>query len=48
MKDVELSERLLGLSAPWSVKEVSLDLKRQSVTVRGVCDPKQLWACPMC
>jgi transposase len=48
MKDVELYERLLGLSAPWSVKEVNLDLKRQSVTVHVVCDPKQVWACPKC
>lgn len=48
MKDVELYERLLGLSAPWSVKEVGLDLKRQTVTVRVVCDPGQIWACPKC
>ena len=36
MKDTQLYEQLLGLSAPWSVSRVELELERNRITGGGV------------
>jgi transposase len=46
MKDTQLYERLLGLSKPWSVSEVELDLAGNRVTVHVRCDPGTVWGDP--
>jgi transposase len=46
MKDTQLYERLLGLSKPWSVREVELDLAGNRVTVHVQCDPGTVWGDP--
>jgi transposase len=48
LQDTELYERLLGLVAPWSVAEVTLDIAQRLVSVRLECDKAQVWACPQC
>jgi transposase len=47
MRDVELYRAILGLTAPWSVLSVDLDLKGQRVTVR-VDAGLGPFACPEC
>jgi len=47
MKDFELYQQILGLTAPWHVEQVSLQLKEKAVEVRvGYADT--LWGCPQC
>ncbi len=46
MKDTDLYEQLLGLSAPWSVKKVDLSLVDQRVVVEVVLKQGQVWADP--
>ncbi len=48
MKDTHLYESILGLSAPWSITDVKLDMEGQEVELsishkRGVS-----WKCPSC
>lgn len=37
MRDTELHRHLLGLEAPWFVRDVELDVKRQRVDVGQPC-----------
>lgn len=46
MKDTALYEQLLGLKAPWSVKNVVLSLADQRVVVEVVLKKGQVWADP--
>lgn len=47
MKDTKLYEAALGLSAPWKVTSVDLNLKAGEVVVHVDTEP-QLWGCPEC
>jgi hypothetical protein len=38
VRDIELYQQVLGLSKPWQVREVKLELDKQRVTVRIECD----------
>jgi transposase len=46
MKDTQLYEQLLGLSKPWAVRRVELDLEGQRVTVHVECDHGVVWGDP--
>ena len=46
MKDTQLYEQLLGLSKPWAVQRVELDLEGQRVTVHVECDRGVVWGDP--
>jgi transposase len=46
MKDTQLYEQLLGLSKPWSVERVEMDLEGGSVTVHVRCARDQVWGDP--
>ena len=46
MKDTQLYEQLLGLSAPWSVSRVELELDRNRITVHVECDKGVVWGDP--
>ena len=46
MKDTQLYEQLLGLSKPWSVDEVDMDLERNRITVHVACDRLVVWGDP--
>lgn len=46
MKDTALYEQLLGLSAPWYVKEVRLELESCRVSVVIGCKDKTVWGDP--
>jgi len=48
MQDKELYEKLLGLTAPWSVREVDLKMTEMKVTVRLSHDSKWRFRCPEC
>ena len=43
MKDTQLYEQLLGLSKPWSVSRVELELERNRITVHVQCDRGVVW-----
>lgn len=47
MHDRELYEKILGVTAPWSVDEVKLDIEAQEVVVRLSCSSAAL-VCPEC
>ena len=47
MRDVELYRALLGLTAPWRVADVDVDLKGQRVVVRVEAGPGP-YPCPEC
>ncbi len=47
MRDVELYRALLGLTAPWTVADVDVDLKGQRVVVRVEAGPGP-YPCPEC
>jgi hypothetical protein len=47
MRDVELYRALLGLTAPWTVTGVDVDLKGQRVVVRVEAGPGP-YPCPEC
>lgn len=46
MKDTELYEQLLGLSKPWSVSRVELELDKSLVTVHVECAKGTVWGDP--
>ena len=46
MKDTQLYEQLLGLSKPWSVSQVELDLEGHRITVHVECDKGVVWGDP--
>jgi transposase len=46
MKDTVLYEQLLGVKAPWSVKQVDLSVVEQRVVVELVLKKGQVWADP--
>jgi transposase len=48
MRDRELYARILNLSAPWSVADVDLDLKRQEVRLRLEIEAGAELRCPEC
>jgi transposase len=48
MRDVELYRHLLGLEAPWTVGQVTLDIKEQRVDVVAQHDRGAKWTCPEC
>ncbi len=47
MKDLQLYQQLLGLSEPWYVTGVRLDIPEQMVEVT-VAVREQVWGCPQC
>ena len=46
MKDTQLYEQLLGLSKPWSVGRVELELESKRITVHVECDKGVVWGDP--
>ena len=48
MDSVELYRQLLGLTAPWTVERVELDMAKQHVEVHVGHAPGQRFACPEC
>lgn len=48
MQDKELYEKLLGLSAPWSVREVDLQIEEMKVTLKLTHQPLWRFRCPEC
>ena len=48
MKDIELYARLLGLQAPWGVRDVVFNPQQRSVTVFVSSDADAQWCCPQC
>lgn len=48
MESVELYRQLLGLTAPWTVERVELDIARQRVEVHVGHPAGQRFACPEC
>ena len=48
MRDVELYRHLLSLQAPWTVAQVTLDIKEQRVDVHAQHDSQAKWSCPVC
>lgn len=46
MKDTQLYEQLLGLSKPWSVAQVTIELELNRITVRVECDADTYWVDP--
>jgi transposase len=48
MQDIELYKRILGISSPWVVREVRLELKQRAVTVVVGYDSSIPVVCPAC
>lgn len=48
MDSIELYRQLLGLSTPWTVERVELDMAKQHVEVHVGHAPGQRFACPTC
>ena len=46
MKDTQLYGQVLGLSKPWSVARVELELEHSRITVHVECDKSTLWGGP--
>ena len=46
MKDTQLYEQLLGLSKPWSVSRVEVELEGSRITVHVRCDRGVVWGDP--
>jgi transposase len=46
MKDTQLYEQLLGLSKPWSVSSVDIDMEKLLITVHIECAKGEVWADP--
>ena len=46
MKDTELYEQLLGLTEPWSVKQVELSIENNRVTVEVELKRGIIWSDP--
>lgn len=47
MQDIELYATILGLTGPWEVSGVEMDVKEREVEVTVRCTAKK-WACPEC
>jgi transposase len=48
VRDTELYQHLLGLTAPWTVSRVDLDVKGQRVDVYARHSKPKSWPCPEC
>lgn len=48
MQDVDLYREILGISSPWKVVSVKLDLEAKRVDVTVDHDEGQIWKCPQC
>ena len=48
MFDTELYQQVLGLSAPWRVTEVKLDVESTQIHVHVEHADGSLWPCPHC
>ena len=48
MKDIELYRQLLGVEAPWTVDQVSLNIEEIAVYVYLTEAPDTTWRCPTC
>jgi len=48
MRDTELYRHLLGLSAPWSVDRVEMNIKERRVDVFARHSTQKSWPCPEC
>lgn len=48
MDDRTLYSKLLGLTSPWGVEKVELELDEGEVHVWVALPPKELWVCPDC
>jgi len=48
MQDKELYQHLLGLTAPWTVSEVKLDMQSQEIHVRVEHPRGTKFCCPEC
>ena len=48
MQDKKLYEKVLCLSAPWSVQEVNLQVKEMKVTLKLTHQPLWRFRCPEC
>ena len=48
MDSIELYRQLLGLTAPWTVERVELDMAKQHVEVHVGHAPGQRFSCPEC
>ena len=46
MKDTQLYEQLLGLSKPWSVSRVELEIEHSRITVHVQCEQGVVWGDP--
>jgi len=47
MKDAKLYQHLLGLTRPWRVAAVHLEMEKQEVEVKVECG-REGWVCPVC
>lgn len=48
VRDTDLYQQLLGLTAPWTVVKVDLNVKDQRVDVYAEHGKKKTWPCPEC
>jgi transposase len=48
VRDTELYQQILGLTSPWAVSKVDLDVKNHRVDVYAEHKSKKTWPCPMC
>jgi hypothetical protein len=48
VRDTELYQHLLGITAPWTVERVALDVPGGGVDVWARHDKKARFACPEC
>lgn len=48
MRDTQLYQQVLGLSAPWSVSRVELKVKDHRIDVWVDHRPGIKWRCPQC
>ena len=48
MQDKELYQQVLGLTAPWSIQRVELNMAEQRVDIHVEHDPAAKWCCPEC
>jgi hypothetical protein len=48
MFDTDLYQQVLGLSAPWRVADVKLDVESTQIHVHVEHDEGSQWACPHC
>jgi len=48
MQDIDLYQQLLGITAPWTVARVALNIEEQTVYVYLETAPDTAWTCPTC